>query len=76
MSLYGNKDKVQDGVTGRLVADQEVLVSLVVDNSAAIVALSENSIMLTGGPVIPTSDPAEAGSIWADNGVLKVSAGT
>ena len=76
MGLYGNPDKAQNSAIASAKNDDSTLASIASANAAAIIAISENVIMLDGGgTAIPTSDPGVAGEVWANSNVLTISAG-
>ena len=62
MSLYGNTDKAQNSA---------------IANAKAVAAAEESITLKTdgSGAALPTSDPAVAGALWANVGVVTVSAG-
>ena len=63
MSLYGNKDKVQDSQLARQKDAQSSTDSTVAGLQTGV------------GFTLPTSDPAVAGQLWSNAGVVTVSAG-
>lgn len=70
MSLYGNKDKNQDSAIA-IVKETADSTATTATATAATVATLQTGVGFT----LPTSDPAVAGELWSDAGVVTVSAG-
>ena len=76
MSLYGNKDKEQNSAIASAKESVATATTTATALDGTVTALAANVVTLDGtGTTIPTSDPAVAGEIWANSGVLTVSAG-
>jgi len=62
MSLYGNRDKVQDSAISKVKED--------------VATLDSSTIKSDGtGAALPTSDPSVAGVLWSNSGIVTVSSG-
>ena len=63
MSLHGNTDKAQNSAIASAKIAKDITDSTVAEIKTGV------------GIVLPTSDPAVAGELWANVGIVTVSAG-
>ena len=83
MGLYGNRDKELASAIASVKESGGTTETSGATNTAditalegTVTALAANVVTLDGtGTAIPTADPSVVGEIWANSGVLTVSAG-